>query len=151
MVNITTLSDEETHKVCDFIFENVMIEPDGLDRWHALGPEYHARLKPNYLKFAREYSYAIEDGGREMFVEGKGAGDGLENLKVRPVFWTIGALRISDEVGMKSWGHNIEIAKEAGLTVETERLKCKHLPNVTIPEELAGWIGECVGKCGVFD
>jgi len=69
-----------------------------------------------------------------------------ENLLRRPVFWTVGGLNAGAEKGEGIWKSNFQLAGAAGLKVNTERLQCLHFPSVTVPEELADWIGECVEK-----
>lgn len=136
------MSDEELIATCQFIFDNVIIEQDGLAKWKGLGAEHHDRLKPNFVKWVRNYTYSFEDAANEMFVGHP------ENLRHRPVFWTVGALREGVKEGEGMWEVNFMAAKAAGLTVDGERLRCNHLPNVTVPEDTAAWIGECVNKVG---
>lgn len=132
-------SDEEITATLQFFFGKLFIEQDengGPAKWEALGSDYHMRLSVNYPKFIRGYT-CIPD---HIF-----AGH-PENLKRRPIFWTVGGLREGAERGEGDWKTGFEIAKEAGLEVNIQRLRCAHFPTVTIPEETAAWIDECVSK-----
>ena len=136
------MSDEQIVQACESTFGGALIEQDandGAEKWKALGPEYHARLKRNYVTWIRGYVDAIEVGGAELASE-------PENLKRRPIFWTVGALNPGVERDAGRWATNIKAAKAAGLEVERERLRCLHFPSVTVPDELAAWIAECIGK-----
>lgn len=134
------LSDEEITAVCQGMFGSAMIEQDindGAKKWQALPPEYHARLAKNYVTWIRGYANAVEVGGLEV-------ASVAENLQQRPIFWTVGSLNEGAEIEGGIWKSNFELAKNAGLKVDTKRLRSMHFPSVTIPEDVAGWIGECV-------
>lgn len=136
------LSDEEITAVCQGMFGSSMIEQDindGRKKWQALPPEYHARLAKNYVTWIRGYCNAIEVGGREI-------ASIPENLQQRPIFWTVGSLNEGADGDGGVWKSNFELASNAGLTIDTKRLRSMHFPAVTIPEDVANWIAECVQK-----
>ena len=136
------MSDEEIVAVSRAMYAKGLIEQDANDgskKWEALGAKYHARLEKNYVTWVRGYVDAVEVGSREVARE-------TENLLRRPIFWTVGALNPGLEKEEGIWKSNFELAREAGLKVNRERLRCLHFPSVTVPEDLAVWIGECVEK-----
>lgn len=140
--DMLSLSDEELAAACRGLFARGFIEQDANDggkKWEALGAEYHARLAGNYVTWVRGYVNAMEPAAREV-------ASVPANLQRRPIFWTVGSLNPGVELGEGFWKSNFEVARAAGLKIEIERLRCLHFPSVTVPEELAGWIGECVGK-----
>lgn len=137
-----SLSDEEITAACQGLFAHGFIEQevnDGGKKWEALGAEYHARLAKNYVTWAKGYFNTTEPGAREV-------ASVPANLQKRPIFWTVGSLNPGAELGEGAWKSNFEVARAAGLKVDVERLKCLHFPSVTVPENLVGWIRECVGK-----
>ena len=127
--------DEEISQFCEKIFLDFFIEEanDGKQKWNALGTEYHARLYKNYVTWIRGLVGTFPEGGQKM------AGD-KTLLQKRPVFWTVGGLNED----MAIWQANFDVAKAAGLEVNTTALQSKHFPSVTVPEQLAGWIDRCV-------
>ena len=134
------MGDEEITDTCRGFFANTFIEQDvndGGKKWKGLGPEYHARLAKNYVVWVRNYVDTVELAGREL-------ASAPENLQRRPIFWTVGSLNPGVEKEEGFWKTDFEIAKAAGLNVDRERLRCLHFPSVTVPDELAGWIKECV-------
>ena len=142
LANLQKLSDEQIIAACQGIFAHRFIEQDvndGAKKWEALGSEYHTRLLKNYVTWVRGYVNALEPAAREVVSV-------PANLQQRPIFWTVGSLNQGIESGEGFWKSNFEVSKAAGLKIDIERLRCLHLPNITIPEQLVGWIEECVGK-----
>ena len=140
LANLRSLNDEQVIAACQAIFANRFIEQDvndGRKKWDALGTECHERLKKNYVTWVRGYVNSVEAPAGDLARE-------PANLQKRPIFWTVGGLNPGAEVGEGFWKSNFEVSKAAGLKVDVERLKCLHLPNITIPEQLEGWIKECV-------
>lgn len=134
-----SLSDEEIVATCTqvmgaFIEGNVN---DGKKKWEALGSEYHARIAGNFVTWTKEYVGSIE---AENF---KLASD-PENLQRRPIFWTVGSLNENPEAEGSLWKSDFELASKAGLTVHVDKLNSLHFPSVTVPEQLAAWIDDCV-------
>ena len=142
LANLKKLSDEQIIAACQGIFAHRFIEQDvndGAKKWEALGAEYHTRLLKNYVTWVKGYVNALEPGAREVVSV-------PANLHKRPIFWTVGSLNQGIESGEGFWKSNFEVSRAAGLKIDIERLRCLHLPNITIPEQLVGWIEECVGK-----
>lgn len=137
--SLQKLPDVEISPICKDIFANGFVEQEnnGRTKWEALGPEYHSRLAKNYVTWIRGYADSVEVAAHEL------ASD-PENLKRRPIFWTVGSLNADSENQNGVWKRNFEMAKKAGLTVENKTLNCLHFPSVTVPEELAKWIEDCV-------
>ena len=142
LAQMPSLSDEQIIAACQGIFAHRFIEQDvndGGKKWQALGAEYHTRMTKNYVTWVKGYVNSLEPAAREI-------ASVPANLHKRPIFWTVGSLNQGAEVGEGFWKSNFEVSKSAGLKVDVERLRCLHLPNITIPEQLVGWIEECVGK-----
>lgn len=116
---LTTASDEEIVRACKDRFRNQLNE-DG-KAWDALGEAFHERLERNYVTWVHRY------------VGRMGRPPAPDELRGRPVTWTIGALTPAGRV----FG-NIELAHAAGLRVTL--LTCKHFPQVSIPNALADHI-----------
>ena len=134
-------SDEEASTMCAYTFANIFIEAEGKSAWEALGEAYHARLAKNYVTWVRRYTTAGPQVSQGM-LEGVEAKGGF----ARPVFWTVGSLSEGVEKGEGYWGPDFAWAEKLGLKVDRERLRCKHFPGVTVPEETARWIAECDRK-----
>lgn len=133
---LTDLSDDEVVAQCEYFFANHFIERtenDGRARWDALGSEYHARLKTNYVTWVRNIVNKFEIQSGDLATPG--------NLKRRPIFWTVGGLSYRE-----AWGKDFEVAEKAGITVQTDVLDCKHFPHVSVPERLSVWITECITR-----
>ena len=142
LASMKSLSDEQVKVACRGLFANRFIEKDvnnGRKKWEALGSELHARLAENYVTWVRGYVNSVEARAGEIARE-------PANLQKRPIFWTVGSLNEGAELGEGFWKSNFEVTRAAGLKVDVERLRCLHLPNVTVPEPLMEWIKECVGK-----
>ena len=142
LLDMKKMDDTEITAACERLFGNKFIEQDANDgskKWEALGPEYDRRMAKNYVTWVRSYVDSVEAAAREV-------ASVPANLQRRPVFWTVGSLNQGAEMGQGAWKSNFEVTRAAGLKVDVERLKCLHFPSVTVPEELAGWIEECVGK-----
>lgn len=135
--DLALMSDEQIAATCAVIFRSNMIEQDVNDapkKWDALGGEYHGRLAKNYVTWIRGYVQAIEVGNYELAKV-------PQNLTRRPIFWTTGALNGSDG-GI--WSSNLQLASAAGLEVDTKRLNCLHFPALSVTEDQAAWIKECI-------
>lgn len=129
-------SDEAVTATCQYIFANFFIEQeenDGRKKWDALGTEYHDRLAKNYVTWVRGLMSGYEKESKKLATP--------ENLKKRPIFWTVGGLSDVD-----NWKQDFDVAEAAGIEIRTDVLKSLHFPYVSVPEQLAQWIGECIGK-----
>lgn len=56
----------------------------------------------------------------------------------------VGGLNQGAVDGRGMWEADFVAAERAGLKVNIDRLKCLHFPAVTIPEDTALWVQECV-------
>lgn len=142
IAEMRNLSDEEIPAACKRLFDAAFVEQDandGAKKSETLGADYYARREKNFVTWIRGYATHVEPPTREI-------ASVPTNLQKRPIFWTVGGLNPGAEVGGGSWKSNFELAKAAGLKVNVERLKCLHFPSVTVPEDLVGWITECIGK-----
>ena len=142
LANMRNLSDEQIPGICSNLFAQRFIEHDANDgpkKWEALGEDYHARLAKNDVTWVRGYVNSVEAKAGEI-------ASVPANLQQRPIFWTVGSLNPGAGVGEGVWKSNFEVARAAGMKVDAERLRCMHFPSVTVPDELVGYIGECVGK-----
>lgn len=122
LLTLAALSDAEIIGACQHIFATLMNEDEAL--WTALGEDYHARLKANYVTWVRRY-----------IAPGLGAPIDPATLRGRPITWTIGAL--TERAMFQS---NFDTAAAAGIAIGT--LPCCHFPQVSIPETLALHITE---------
>jgi pimeloyl-ACP methyl ester carboxylesterase len=120
---MTKLSDDEIIRVCKELFQNQMNE--NMEAWLALGEAYHQRLERNYVTWVRRYLGA--DRLFRPFTP--------EELRRRPVTWTIGGLTPA-----AVFFENVVIAHNVGIQVGL--LMCKHFPQVTMPDLLADHIGK---------
>jgi pimeloyl-ACP methyl ester carboxylesterase len=112
---LTKLDDEAIVNTCRNVVEEIVGDKDA---WAALGPDYHARLDRNYVTWVRKYVDRVE----RSFTK--------EELTVRPVDWTIGAL---SPAGL--FFSNVVAACHAGIPIGL--LNSRHFPQVTIPDVLA--------------
>ncbi|KAK4561387.1 hypothetical protein LTR86_004704 [Recurvomyces mirabilis] len=132
LLAMTQKSDEEVSANCEYFFANFFVEQidnDGRAKWEALGSDYHARLKRNYVTWVRHYVGKFEAHSLGLATK----------LQQRPVFWTVGGL--SDP---KAWSKDWEVAATAGISVRTDVLHCLHFPAVTVTEKTRDWISDCV-------
>jgi hypothetical protein len=88
-----------------------------------LGDAFHKRLERNYVTWVRRYV-----GGNRIL-----RGFMMEELRRRPVTWTIGGL--TPAVRFFS---NVVMAHGAGIQIGL--LMCRHFPQVSIPGVLADHI-----------
>ena len=72
------MSEEDLAQACRKMFATEMCEDEA--KWDGMGKEYHKRLERNYVTWARHYLCHVERGFDE------------EELRRRPVMWTIGGL-----------------------------------------------------------
>ncbi|KAK3676963.1 hypothetical protein LTR78_003168 [Recurvomyces mirabilis] len=132
LLAMTQKSDDEVSANCEYFFANYLIEQtdnDGRAKWEALGSEYHARLKRNYVTWVRHYVGQFEAHSLGLAAK----------FQQRPVFWTVGGL--SDP---KAWSKDWEVATTAGVSVSTDVLPCLHFPAVTVTKKTRDWISGCV-------
>lgn len=133
-------SDADIAEACAAFFANGFIEQEeneGRRKWDALGPEYHARLRKNYVTWVRSLVNHFERETCELVVQH------AENVRKVPLFWTVGGLSDAGH-----WAKDWEVAALVGTTVRTDVLRCRHFPYVSVVEDLAAWVGECVGEAG---
>ena len=125
VATVTTLDDASIVNTFSHYFATSMCEDEA--KWLALGPAYHTRLERNYVTWVRTYVNQVERAFSK------------EELTKRPVTWTIGALT---PTGL--FYQNAVDGFKAG--IEVGLLPCKHFPQVTIPEGLAGHIKAAAEK-----
>ena len=123
MNNLISLPDDELIQACQHIFASVMNEDTAA--WNDLGPEYHARLEKNFLVWARNYIKPFPPSLDAV----------CENLKGKPITWTVGAL-----TPVATVLPNIKAAYRSDIDIGL--LPCKHFPHVSIPGKLADHIRE---------
>jgi pimeloyl-ACP methyl ester carboxylesterase len=117
---LTALADDEIVQVCRDRFRNELNESP--EAWDALGEAFHDRLERNYVTWVRRYLQPDRFRNFEP-----------DDLRGRPVTWTIGALSPADR-----FIDNRVAANAAGLHVTS--LMCRHFPQVSIPDALADHI-----------
>ena len=120
---LTALDDREIVRTCQDIFRNMMNE--NAEAWDALGEAYHKRLERNYVTWVRRYV-----GQDRLFRPFS-----IEELRRRPVTWTIGGLSAAF-----MFFDNVVTAQAAGIPIGL--LMCKHFPQVSIPDALADHISK---------
>jgi len=119
---LTMAGDDEIVLACKDIFRNRMNE--NAEAWDALGVPFHRRLERNYVTWVHRYVR-----------QGLGRPPTSDELRGRPVTWTIGALTPAGSIFS-----NVVLAYGAGLRVAL--LACKHFPQVSIPDVLADHIAK---------
>jgi pimeloyl-ACP methyl ester carboxylesterase len=121
-VRMNTLDDAAVVQACKEMFRHHF--NSNPQAWDAVGPDYHRRLERNYVTWVRHY---FKPGG---------AADrsyGAEELAHRPLAWSAGGFsEIWFVIG------NFRVAQRAD--IEVEILKCKHFPQVEIPDVLTDHI-----------
>jgi pimeloyl-ACP methyl ester carboxylesterase len=122
----TTLDDDGIVRACQGLFRNQMNE--SAEAWDGLGEAYHKRLERNYVTWVRRYV-----GQPQIFRQFV-----PEELRRRPVTWTIGGLSPAF-----MFFDNVLTAQAAGIPIGL--LMCKHFPQVSIPDALAEHIGRVAG------
>lgn len=138
-VAMKTQSDAAIQEYCRTTFASgVEEENDGKEKWMALGEEYHKRLDINAVVWMRHVVGFYEPATMELISKHNFAG-----LKQRPLYWTVGGL---SDLDSPLWKPNFEVAENIGLKINTDSLRSKHFPQVTIPERLAAWIVGCISK-----
>jgi pimeloyl-ACP methyl ester carboxylesterase len=113
--SLCALTDDEIVGQCKMMFRELM--NDDPVAWDALGQEYHARLKRNYVTWVRRY------------VNYSGPGPGYEpaDFTNRPLDWTIGGFTPA-----MTFFSNVQLAASLGIPLGL--LPCKHFPQVSIPD-----------------
>ncbi|KEY73434.1 hypothetical protein S7711_11085 [Stachybotrys chartarum IBT 7711] len=89
--------------------------------WDAMGDEAHARLRKNYIRWVRGYPLTVPLSTPV---------DSLDDLKKRPIDWTIGA-----STPTETFMDNIITGVKIGATVST--LPGMHFPYVSHPGAFA--------------
>jgi hypothetical protein len=128
LLRLPSMTDEEVVLVCKDLFRNVMNENPAA--WDALGEAYHKRLERNYVTWVRRY-----------FRPGPLPPPTIEQLRGRPIVWTVGGL--SATAGNLG---NIQAALSAGIPIKL--LNSRHFPQVSIPEALAEHIANTARALG---
>lgn len=119
---MNSLDDAGITQACKDVFRNVMNSNPAA--WDALGTEYHNRLAKNYVTWVRHYFCA--GGAAERSYN-------RDELSRRPIAWSIGGFsEIWFMIG------NLRVAQRADIGVEI--FKCRHFPQVEIPDFLAAHI-----------
>jgi len=118
---LNSLPDAGIVQACKDMFRNRLTSNP--QNWDALGADYHQRLERNYVTWVRCYMRAgVEHRSYNA-----------EELTRRPVAWSVGGF--SEMWAMIS---NIRVAQRGGRDVEI--FKCRHFPQVEIPEVLTSHI-----------
>jgi len=125
LAGLPTLADDEIVRACQDLFRNHMNED--AEAWDALGAAYHQRLERNYITWV--HHYVQQNRYLRTFT--------AEELCRRPVTWTVGGLTLV-EMFFQVFFENIAMAQAAG--TQLGLLRCRHFPQVSIPEELAAHI-----------
>jgi pimeloyl-ACP methyl ester carboxylesterase len=120
---LIALDDGEIVSACQDLFRNQMNE--SAEAWDALGEAFHKRLERNYVTWMRRYV-----GQNRIFRP-----FAPEELRRRPVTWTIGGLTPA-----AAFFDNVVTAYGAGIPIGL--LMCRHFPQVSIPDVLADHIGK---------
>jgi pimeloyl-ACP methyl ester carboxylesterase len=118
---LAALPDTAIPQTCRDLFRNQMNENP--EAWDALGDAYHRRLERNYVTWVRRYVEPPTCLRRFT----------AEELRGRPVTWTIGGLTPA-----VAFFDNVLLAVSAGLPISL--LMCRHFPQVSIPDALADHI-----------
>ena len=121
IAGMSKLADDEVVRACKDLFRNQLNENP--EAWDALGAVFHKRLERNYVTWVRRYVAGLRPA-RTLTPE---------DLRRRPVTWTIGGLTPA-----ASFFQNVVTAHAAGIQVGL--LMCKHFPQVSIPKVLADHI-----------
>jgi pimeloyl-ACP methyl ester carboxylesterase len=117
---LNSLDDASVVQACKDQFRNRNSNPQA---WDALGADYHRRLEKNYVTWVRHY---LKPGVTDRSYN-------AEELTKRPIAWSIGGF---SEVWFMIG--NLRVAQRAN--IEVDIFKCKHFPQVEIPDVLAGHI-----------
>jgi pimeloyl-ACP methyl ester carboxylesterase len=120
--SMTLLDDSAIVAACRELFRTQMNQ-NPLP-WDDLGWEYHLRLEKNFIVWVRNYLILDEDDFPTF---------NAAQLKKRPLAWSIGGYS-------PVWFgvSNLRVAERVG--VEVEIFKCRHFPQVEMPDVLAKYI-----------
>jgi pimeloyl-ACP methyl ester carboxylesterase len=121
LAELLALDDVSVVQACKHVFGSVMNENEAA--WNALGEAYHKRLERNYVTWVRHYVATIDSGPQIDAAA----------LTGRPITWTIGGLN-----PVAAFFSNVPLAFAARIPLGM--LMCRHFPQVSMPNELAGHI-----------
>ena len=126
---LNLLDDTSITAICRDLFRRQMNQDP--QPWDDLGWEYHLRLERNFVRWVRHY--LSQDG--DSFPSYTAA-----ELERRPIAWSIGGYS-------PVWFgiSNLRVAQRAG--IEVEIFKCRHFPQVEIPETLTEHIRRHAQHC----
>lgn len=129
--NLNALAKMEDEAIVKIMEGEMLKHIFGADlaAWHALGEEAHVRLRKAYPRWARGYPLTLPPS----------APTGEEDLKKRPLDWTVGA-----DTATQSFIDNIITAAKAGIPIGT--IPGMHFPYVSHPEALAKHIVDTTRK-----
>lgn len=115
------VGDAGIAQACKAMFRDQMNQYP--EKWDALGEAYHQRLARNYVTWIRQYGANASEIPSYT----------REQLTRRPVAWSIGGFS-------PVWFgiSNLRVAARAG--IEVAILRCRHFPQVEIPEDLVSHI-----------
>ena len=121
--HLNSLDDAAIVHACKDLFRTEMNHSP--EAWDALGVDYHQRLEKNYVVWVRRYlKPSVLDRSYDE-----------EELSRRPIAWSIGGFtQVWTRIG------DLQVAQRANLKVEI--LKCRHFPQLEIPQALASHIRE---------
>ena len=112
-----TMDEKDVSAACADWFHNVLNEDP--NAWSAVGEAFHARLRPNFVTWARKYVFGGQHGSIDQ-----------ASLVGRPIAWTIGGMTEA-----RQFFNNVRVAHLAG--IELELMPCRHFPQISIPDYLA--------------
>jgi pimeloyl-ACP methyl ester carboxylesterase len=120
---LNSLDDAEIVHACKDLFRNQMNHYP--EAWDALGAHYHQRLERNYVTWVRQY---LKPGVLDRSYD-------QEELSRRPIAWSIGGF---SQVWTRTG--DLRVAQRANINVKI--FKCRHFPQLEIPDVLASHIRE---------
>ena len=128
--DLSALSKLEPDEIVKRLETIISIMSGNKEAWDAMGDEALARIRKNFVTWARSYPIYIPSSTP--------VGD-LEALKQRPLDWTVGA-----QTATAAFIDNIVTATKAGVSIGT--LPGLHFPYVSHPEEFAAHVVEKTKK-----
>ncbi len=118
LLGLAALDDASIAVACADLYGNMMNAD--LAAWNALGPDFHARLRKNYVTWLRRY--VAGDNPRRNYDPAV--------LRGKAIAWTLGG-----HSQVMPFFSNIRLCIRSGIDMEV--LMCKHFPQVSIPTQLA--------------